>query len=94
MVESSDSFFDGRIAVWPMCVDQVHIFETKTFERGVYALNYVFAGETTVIYGIVAVGSAPVYLYPVRRGYNLMESGCTLVDTTISFLFQPNFLIA
>lgn len=62
MVEGTDNLFHGSVAVGAMSVYQVNILKTETLEGCIHALDNAFAGETTAIGRVVAVGLALVYL--------------------------------
>lgn len=76
MVEGADDLLDGRVAVWPVCVDDINVVEAETLEREIEAFNDVFPGEAFVVDGVLGVfgvGLAPVDLYTVSIISPLMQ---------------------
>lgn len=45
MVEGADCFFDGRVAVWAVGVEDVDVGELQAREGGGGGFEEVFAGE-------------------------------------------------
>lgn len=62
MVECADSFFDRRVPVWAMGIDQVYVGKAEALKREVQAFDYVFPGEADVVDAVGAVSTTPVDL--------------------------------
>lgn len=99
MVERTDDFVNGRIAVGAVGVDDVDVGEAKALKREVQAFDDVFAGEADIVDGVGGIGGV------VETEVNLCDLvllcitclaklRLTFVETTRSFCFQPNFLMA
>jgi hypothetical protein len=95
VVEGADSLLDGRVAIWPVSVDQVDVRETQPLEGSIEALDDVLPGQALVVDDVVAVGLAPVDLDGVTTSpLHCWQRVLTLVEMTRSFLFQPYLRMA